>query len=93
LTQDIIDGALTEKSAVTYNGNDVDVKEIADEETEEIKDQNKKAIKAALNTLKKGDDEKKPVAAAAAQPAAVQASAPANTTKATVLVAKADPSK
>ena len=51
MTQDIIDGALVTKSAVSYNGNEVNVQEIEDDDTEAIRAQQKRDIHEALAEL------------------------------------------
>ena len=84
LTQDLIEGALNTQSSVVYNGNDVDVKEIDNEGTEEIRKQNKEAIKAALQELKADD------AQANTSNASLAAVAHSNATNATGLAALRD---
>jgi hypothetical protein len=48
MTDDLIDGALTTKSVVSYNGGEVDVKNFSDDGSEEIRQNTKAAIKQAL---------------------------------------------
>ena len=48
MTQDLIDGAMTTQSKVTYNGSDVDVQMFGSEGTNEVKEEHKAAVKAAL---------------------------------------------
>jgi hypothetical protein len=56
MTQDLIDGAMTTQSKVTYNGSDVDVQMFGSEGTNDAKEEHKLAVKAALKELTGGTE-------------------------------------
>jgi ABC-type Zn uptake system ZnuABC Zn-binding protein ZnuA len=51
MTQELIDGALSTQSSVSYNGQDVEVKQVGVDGIQEEKDLHKQAIKMAISEL------------------------------------------
>jgi len=52
MTEDLIDGALTSSTQLEYDGNEITVKAMDQGDADTIREQNRQAVKAALNELK-----------------------------------------